>query len=110
ARAQVDTRFAAILLRGQNAAAAVVQLVDGAFAFGVGAIARRYDLGDQIEPIGIALAGLLGGVAVDDDDIRLWIVIFDRRRKIEPGGLIHAERWHLALERFIQKQLEIARD
>ena len=100
----------AILLHRQDAVAGVVQLVDFALAFDVGAIARRDDFSREIKAIGIAAIGFLTCIGVDHDDVRLRVVVFDGRRDVDPRPLIRRKRRSMAFERIIENALEIARD
>ena len=78
--AQIDSNVHAILLDRQDVLAGIVQLVDFAFAFNVGTLARRDDLGCEIKPIGIAFSRRFSGFGIDDNNIR-------RRGRSRSGAL-----------------------
>jgi hypothetical protein len=105
-----DANLQTILLHGQDAVAGLVLLIHFALAFDVGTIARRDDLSCKIEPIGVTPGGIFVGIGIDNDNIRLGIIVFDRRSKIDPRPLVHRESRREALKRVMEKALEITRD
>ena len=80
-RALVGADFDPVLLYGEDAFAGIVQLVNAALLLDVDAVARRDDFGREIEAVGIALFGVLAGVGVDDEDVRLRVAEGRTRRR-----------------------------
>src|SRR5207244_547947 len=79
----IDADLVTVLTDRKHAHAGLVQLVDSALELELLAVASRDDLGDQIEAIGVSLVG--GIVAVDDNHIRLGIIVLGYRVSARPA-------------------------
>src|SRR5262249_12520852 len=95
--ARVDANLEAILLHGENVGAGLVQLVDLTLLFDPNAVTGGHDLGGEIEVIDVARVRITADARINDHDIRLWIIVLERRRDVYPrrGSAVSAGAWCL---------------